>query len=172
MDDTWKNHIVDVNVTVRYTDFDITKRVLVKNLPEDFQKEYYQYLISEVEKQKEIEGRFIYVSNQSKAITHDDILAWNEYFKYYQGDKTPVNPSIEEWRWKSSKGEISLKDMYYVNKFGKILGAIFFALNEKYEIACLIIGTHLSKVSRDSNLHQEFNKQLASFNYVRKTKNL
>lgn len=164
MEDEWKNHQVSVDVTFYPSNFKVTEQLTVKDLPESYQQKYCEFILSK-------EDKFIFVPDNSEkdASSEEDLSAWNKYLQKHTDpeNKSAEWPTVDEWKWRSSIGEIIIKDMHYVCLSNLIVGAVFFVLNEKYELACLNDGKNMIKVREDTELHREFNQQLNLFNYIR-----
>lgn len=93
-------------------------------------------------------------------------MAWKQYLKEKEIDNDLEDePSFVD-EWKSSIGEITLKNMYYISRSDELLGAVFFVINGKYQMAYLNNGRNLVKYQEDNKLDNEFNQQLTSFNYI------
>lgn len=145
------------------------EKIFIKDLPNDQQEKYHNFLLSMKQQQEEFVDKFTYVSIENEEddgeYTEDEKEIWDQYIKQYDND-VKDNPCIDEWKWQSSSGGIVLKDMYYFSS-DRMEGVIFFVLNGKIQIACLNDGYKMMKIREDNDLNIELNQQLVSFNYAR-----
>lgn len=164
----WKEH--HVVVTFPHWKFEIAGNLSVKDLSEEQQQKYHDFLLSIKKRQEEFIDKFVFVSSD---ISNDfnEIEAWNKYPKEYGliVNDWAERPTVDTWTWESSIGKITLKDIYYASHLHSNLlyGAVFFVWNDKYELACLNDGRNMVQIRVDGKLYRKFNQQLTSYNYIR-----
>lgn len=181
MADNWTNHIVLFYIHR----FKYNSEIQVKDLNDEQQQKYYQFLTERKQQQEEFMDRFTHVgSNLSEddeaiaepvipnegEITEEDMLAWSYYYDDYVPDHDKDNariPIIDEWKWQSSFGKITIKDMYYMSESDELLGIGHFIFEHKYRVAYINNGSKLESLVKEGDVHEEFNQQLLSFNYIR-----
>lgn len=162
--DNWKNH----TVTLHYNQVKFRPTLHVKDLSEKQQQEYYEFILSKKKEQEEYVDRFTYISNSDDTDQSAELLSViRQQFEDRDDIAGVSNVTIDEWKWISSNGEITLKDIYWVGGSGRLMGMIFFIVDGKFVRACCNDGRHLLRFNGGTDLHREFNEQLASFNYIR-----